>query len=932
MAYYLTGRQRTLVMSGNIVGHGHAVPLMAIPQVYCSTRIKVSLNWGYAGITPIELTGEVDTTISAGLTVTATNGWGASQTVTNRPQSLPWDQDCSGTWEISIDVEECMVESGHPANDGVGYPKIYYQSSAPSVVDLPLGNVLTLYEQTRVSGTITATITMGGLTATATSAITSNVALPMEYPVYRRVYTGSYGMGNVSQCTLAFLDFAEETYSRSNGTASCTCNSVTTTGTGDGTLEATCSPPRSFIVEGSLLSDWEPWPGSGTVRLTRKVGETYYSLPAIDRWGYTFNQRSVNYSSTLNSTAQTALVIQEHVPYENWLVPNAPDSEYEWRMLQLGWEYPAFDLGQAAYVNIDGGYTVGLGTTVTRTLTTCSLNGYRYLQLDCGVGAALATFTLAIGVKQWSCECDSSGIALVDLCSPNNAAVSVDTLTCRWPWPVDVDTVSGDGALWGCERITGYTISGSSAGLAVPANGVQLVRVDHSLFCVQPTFQHEYADGTGVMRRQFVVADTDGRRSYENEDGYWLWDAPQQDDIHTFVDEVGTVDSGYVRHRGWSATLKAAVDVADGSTGSAMRYGYLNRNRPATWIWGGGAMWSVQDGVGAWYYGIDANATATRSVSAQALYDRIDWYPGVGDAFGHRSGTHQYEYCDSMGRYGAIELRTQRYLRSAVVGVALHGSTAKPLVGATVAVLEATGHASAGSGETDIRGEYLTAEPYPYHNSSFDTQLQVGAPRPEATLTLYSRSRQRVAFRGTPASAGISYDVSDAMRHIRAFIDAGTIWIQSAATVDPRVWDPAVDTGVTADRACVRYERAKPNQAVLITYAASGTVYARATADEGRSVSMATTIGSGDYPAMVSCRDGLQAVYWVTGSAIHGVLFDGAGNRIKLEFTAVASGVDAAQIAAEEYVSGRGVRGIALLYRSTGTLVTKVSTDGVVFT
>lgn len=933
MAYYLTGRERTLTMSGVITGHGHADSLMTMPWTGCVTRIKVQAMFGAPGGPggAMVVTGEVDNTISAGLTVTADNGWGATDSATNRPQGLPYDQDVGGTWEMTLDVEECRVTTAHSTNDPITHMPNY---GGAAVTDFPFGEVENVYERTKIGGIASVTITMGGLTATASGAITSNITLPTEYPVYRKTYASASNMTNTASCSLAFLGFANETYTHSSGPVGCTHSSVTVVGSNagnDGTLESTCSPPRKFIIDGALRSDAYAWPGSGEVRIKRMAGEAYVGIVAADGWGYSHTQRSVNYSATLNGVAQTSLVISEASPMECWLVPDAPDASNEWRMLLHGWIYDALDIAQAASVNVDGSYSVTLGGTVTRTLTTQSLNGYRYLQIDGGVGAANATFTLTIGAKEWSAECNGSGVATVDLCSPTNAAVDVDPLTHRWAWPIDVDTVAGDGCLWGCERVTGYTISGGSAALTVPANGVKLVRADHTLLTIEPEFDNWHSDGATVTRRQFAVGDTDGRRSYENEDGYISSGTPQQDSIETFNDEVGLVETGYVRHQGWTATLKAAVDVADGASGTDMTYNYLNRNRAATWLFGAGVLWDATSGTGEWRYGCDLDAASTLTVPAQALFDRVEWYPGCGDVFGHRDGAHRYEYADTDGTNGEIELRAHRILRSAATGIALKAADGKPLEGATVAVLEATSHTPYGSGTTDVRGEYLTGLSLPYHDASFDVQLQVGSPRPEATLTLYSRSRQRIAFRGTPAGSGLSYDVSSGMRHMRGFLDGGTIWLQTATTINPTVWSAAIDTGIAGDYLAIRYDRMVASQPLWIAYTDSGAIYISHTEDEGRTVSMPSTVGTGSYPALVACRDGVKAVYWVTGTAIHGVLYDTVGNVLVSEFTAIASGVDASQIAVDEYIIGGGVRGVALIYRSSGVLVTAISTDGIVF-
>lgn len=917
---YLTGVQRQLQLSGTIVANGVADPLMSFPQHLSAPSLAVQALIGTAAA-GLGVAALVDVTVGGGIYLRANNGHGIVGTAGNVPQTPPWSADFSGNWTITLDVEQCVDDVAHTSNNAYGMPTY----GGPGITDFPGGNRCYLYERTRVGGNAAASITMGGYTASASGTIGTATILPTVYNVSRIMGIGASNMTGTVQCGLSFLDWAEKSYSHSYGSVSCTADRMIANGGisgNSGTMTSSCSPPRRWQLQGALRSDVGAWQGAGTVRVKCLAGSAYTEVTGVDGWTASGLQETYWYQATLDGSVQPTLSASEATPVQAWLVPASPDGTAEWRMLQHGWDYDAFTIAQAQSVDVDGGYTVTGTASITRTLTTQSLNGYRWLQI--ATGAPTQPFTVTIGTKQWDTTTSAGGTALVDLCSPTNATINADTLTTRWPWPVDVDTVSGSGALWGCERVADYTLSNiaSGVGFTVPANGVKLVRRDHTRMWWLPEFDSWRSDGTTVTRRQFMMGCTDGRWSYENEDGYRDALVPFQDSLRSLVAEVGTVEGGYVRHQGWSAALGTAIDVADGTAYSNIQYGYLNRNRPATWAWGGGAVWAPVGGTHQWRYGVDVNADSTLTVPAQMLYDEVEFYPGIGDVFGHLDGT--------AGSGTAIILRCHRYLRGAASGLVLSSADGRPEEGVVVQLYDATGAASYGNGTSDVYGHYLTGSPWGAGSAQHVVQAQFGA-YPAGTIQMASRFRHRVALRGLASGTWVSYDHADHGVHARAYTDSGSVICQFARDTFGADWDVPIQVGA-GSVPCVRWaERYGLNVPAVVTFSNGGMVVMTQSNDMGRSWGTAVTIGTGTNSCVVPCSDGRIWVYRIAGTAIIGMCTDSQGGTVVADTVVIPSGVDPTGVDADEYGSAEGTWNMNLTYAAGGVVTTKRATDGVTF-
>lgn len=188
------------------------------------------------------------------------------------------------------------------------------------------------------------------------------------------------------------------------------------------------------------------------------------------------------------------------------------------------------------------------------------------------------------------------------------------------------------------------------------------------------------------------------------------------------------------------------------------------------------------------------------------------------------------------------------------------------------------------------------------------------------------------------ATVCVAHDRSRSWRHVFAWIKGtGT----SGAVViarSPNRWPYQMDIteqAIVAEWCWVRFDRASPEQTLYLVTVESGDVNVRTSTDEGRTFSVATTIGTGGLkPALeISELDGRRFYYWITAAeAIKGKIYDAKGNVLEAEFTAVAASVGDYGLVARERVINAGERKITLTYIDTSNNVVNVeSDDGITF-
>lgn len=172
-----------------------------------------------------------------------------------------------------------------------------------------------------------------------------------------------------------------------------------------------------------------------------------------------------------------------------------------------------------------------------------------------------------------------------------------------------------------------------------------------------------------------------------------------------------------------------------------------------------------------------------------------------------------------------------------------------------------------------------------------------------------------------------SYDVSDSMRHLRAYIDADDrLWVGRAD--QQLIWEDT-DTGLDVASAAIAIDKANRAQTLLLVAGIGGTVYLYASPDEGRNFTLADTIASGANPAIVVAQGGRRCIYWLDGTTIKGQVRDASNTIVRATFSAVA-GVDATStLAVDTSILQGGVQRFLMLVVVSGALTQYTSPDGV---
>lgn len=187
------------------------------------------------------------------------------------------------------------------------------------------------------------------------------------------------------------------------------------------------------------------------------------------------------------------------------------------------------------------------------------------------------------------------------------------------------------------------------------------------------------------------------------------------------------------------------------------------------------------------------------------------------------------------------------------------------------------------------------------------------------------------------AAVCVAHDRSRADRHVFAWIKgtgtSGLVVIARSPNVAPYQMD-TTEQAITAEWCWLRFDRNSAEQTLYLVTEESNAINVRTSTDEGRTFTVATTIGTGGTkPALeISELDGKRFYYWINGTAIKGKIYDAKGNVLEAEFTAVASLVGDYGIVARERVINAGERKITLTYIDTSNNVVNVeSDDGITF-
>lgn len=821
----------------------------------------------------------------------------------------------AGTATISA---ECTVME--EITDGAAQPT--YGGAAASY-DRPNERTLRVYPKLKEGGALTCSIAAGGFSADVSHTIDADEAVSLSnFEMY--VWLNGGGNNSSQDAELKFnyhgMTVPAHTASASGVSLSVdgTVLTLNNSSTGQGGIYVIGQPTVTLDYGGVLRTDAYAYPGTATIRAVTNNVDVYTEWPySAGQYGGTETIEQYSVGGSINGTAIAGTAVERWTPtFWNWLVPPSTEDASEWRLMWRCFNYAVGEVAQATTVTVDGEFTVPVAGTVLEYDPAKSFRGYRYLVADVGVAGSAVSMT--IGSKEWTETSNASGLCIYDLCAPHNLGTDVDAKTYLWPDPPNVDTVTADGCMWGVEQVGSVMFAVAAGSVAVGANGLYLSRdtwtdtpVGHSKVNIVPAFGRWAEDALKDVR-PFGRGDTDGRRSLDTYDLEKVGSSYYETDIQDWFDLVNDpTDSG------WSGTLDANVDVADGSAGTDMLWNHLNRNRPATWIAGAGIRYDDDE----WSYMLDQGCESARELYAQVLADKVTLYPMCGDVFGLSA--------EEVGQ-GTIILRSGRYLRGVTWGL-VFDTASNPLDGILVEYNRVSDGFDGGDGISDKRGEYLTGLNAGFSGYNWRAQAYVGAsPFPYADEAVYGGERTRRCFAGTVGTDWISYDISDTQKHVRAYTDAHKLVFGRASDVLGATWHD-ITTDVDAEHPCVRWDNQDPHMRCVVDYDYEGNVYTTWTRTDAQEFADVTTLGTGKFPTMCVTRDGRHLHYWYENDAIKGVWLNALGGTVVAPFTAIASGVDEDAIDVKDYALSGNLWTINLTYRSGGSIVIKRSTDGITF-
>ncbi len=571
-------------------------------------------------------------------------------------------------------------------------------------------------------------------------------------------------------------------------------------------------------------------------------------------------------------------------------------------MSSPGW----FDESFSADGWFDGSFAPSSGSppppVVVWSPGTINTEGHRFFSIDLKTATAGLSVTLQFTHtdgedKIYTITSGASGVwttRVIDLCQPDDMADDDDSLddgvyTQESRYPLKSGSASQpdkSDATWGLNGFDTLTITGLEAGDEI--DNLKLVVDSYALGTFMPSFRPFASGWTGTSQKPAWYSNTDGRVS----------DRP-------FFFLSGSTYS-------WHSITNALLEIAQasgwtlGSGGTLPADGYHGNGLEGFLLGGGGVSYNWSGG-GSWVSWIDRSLTAATNIPAQALWDEIQGFPGIGEAW-------------LGGSYGGpMKIRAAKVVRGHAWGLAKSDTSGEALEGIAVTLKTSPGGVFAGSGDADPLGHYSTRAPFGKKENHKVSVLS----KESVAFMVYARTRHRRCLFPPTERGSVDYTVRADQTHFRVSIDGSGNVITGVAD-NTLVWDDTTQDW-TADFVSIYAGR---NGIVWMSYSDSVDIRIRSTAD-GVTWGVPTTVAAGaSHSHPVALRDGRLFVYWIDGAAIKGRQYDPAGNLVGSTFTAVASGVDDVAFGADVSTLPGGSIRMSILCTVSGTLTHYTSSDG----
>lgn len=806
----IPGRNRTISYTGNLSARGYEDNLGAyrVPPFVDSTTMShptVSASTAWAGVSGVgvhnfgHITGPPQKQ-TFGPLVTAT-ALGASVTGQN-PANYKVDGtehvdiSLTGTYSLTADVEEYRDIEIKDSGDSDFWPS-YGGAAVPG--DMPPFSIERVGVRLRIGGSVTASITWGGASASKTVAIDAGNQVDVtDWSLAGALVSDVMGMADTTSASFTFngdIDLSQS-YSRSGTYGSATGTSARATSpTPD--IEHTCeldysySPPRIYSLHGYLKAMEHDYPATLGIKVAQYAGGGVNNKDVGSTFTDTYSQKRYTVTSQIDGVADAGISKDEWLAnycYARKGVAGDGDTvsllalgeqTNSWRFMHRLDRWAGATISQAQATQIfDGGsitgwtgthvsYSLGSGEIAiavsggtgqadwATTVLKSNWQSYRFLKIKIRTDST-GTFTVKIGSHEWTKDRygaalsagSSTGEFTLDLCAPSNFSDTSDGKTSRWPFPT-VPSV-----MWGVSDVTTFTIKDLLDGVTYYLDDLTLwmegsAKLD---LCAALDKWETQSDTTTSLQKRFAVSVVDGKSVCIEESDVIL--TPGTPDTYTMrsitdivADFNATETAGNIRYLGVTATAVASADA------------FFNPSRFATYLWGNGFYYpAYNDSAPPEKMGFDRTFgfTAGLSIQAQLMADQVDWYPDCGDVYGHIDGATR----------GAIQLITAKIMRNSAIGGVLDTNHV-PLTGIVVDMLNNPPSVTWGVGNTNSLGNYLTGLSHGRGaHSTIVTPESADDPAITYTYTGYERYRQRIWFVIHPSLDGDAVEIDSARGYI----------------------------------------------------------------------------------------------------------------------------------------------------------------------
>jgi hypothetical protein len=833
--------------------------------------------------------------------VTVTNGHGASTTsdillASAGPFAAGTTQDItlgaiSGTFhfEVPSDIKYDVTET------------------ATAVLDFPPYTTYKQYERSTVGGTAICQVTISGTTVSASSTVSSAIATDYRFDCNVTQFLKGGAVSGISLLSFsgmttnllampgyAHLNFiSSDFYATHTGPSAEFKNIGTDDAFGDpqnSTITSTMAEAqeRKMKLLGKINAFDITYPQSLQIKITgfdnagagnRTITRTGSYDETDTFYDYSLTSTLLAYPGSGPVTVNTGPVYTVPASLKTEIIAatltsNGDDPKYT-RLPFRGWNFPGAIMTLANETEITAG-----GTTNTRAFTGLgeNFNSYRWLEIEVKSNTGtLQSDILSLtcqptsDIKTWSFSTSSATFERkrIDLLIPVNKTLGIDDQDDPYPRlnptgsnPLQERTNKD---WYGVTRLSQLSIANAN----ITLGRVFLVadtQTEQSNFCFAPEYYIKYqsddTSGTTYLGRRLWTQDTSGKNEEE-------FDVFKVGGVLTAANQTITnfVARVVANHKGWTASAATA-------SGSG-RLSYVNSvSGYACWL--GGITYKSDIGGGTVqkdYFNVyQQQGEADTTVLGQTIYDEFitnELIPDYGDPFGIWKNTS----------FPLITLASTSILRGQTHGTII-SSAKTPANGEVVNLLLTTGLSNRGSGTTNILGNYYTGAPRALSYKNHINEYTAGAQQ-KALNPMYAAKRYRTSFFPSIVIGGcLSADESPIHTHAFSEVASNVLKLYLTEQPTPTSYYSTIVPISLVSCAKMKYSQKLNEHRILFCVAhTDGSIKKYYSNDDGESVSVAITLGTGSSPAVATDDSGLEYYFWrtTTGNLMRAV-YDIQGN------------------------------------------------------